>query len=169
MFFHQPRKRRAAWLALAVALGAGVALLHAFNPQPDPPKVFGMFGITAADMIRLNVTNVGGAVGVPPGPCRAQIGFVNASGALLKSSNVTIPDGGTATLTMTYFEASGALDALLPRVRANVRPVVQAVPPGPCFTAVSAEVADAASGRTNIYAMPQLWTPAPATAVTGAQ
>jgi hypothetical protein len=54
MFFRSTQiKRRTMWCsALAVVLGAGAVLLHAFNAQPDPPQVFGIFGITPVDVIR---------------------------------------------------------------------------------------------------------------------
>jgi hypothetical protein len=164
LFESTQNKRRTIWFsAVGVALGAGALLLHAFNPQPDPPKVFGIFGITPVDVIRLHVTNVAGAVGVTgalPPPCRVQMGFVNADGALLKSADVSIPDGHSASLTLSFSEAGGAADALAPRTRANVRPIVLYAPP--CFTAVSAEVADAIIGRTNIHATPESWPAAPA-------
>ena len=169
MFFNSTNRQRGTiWgSAIAAMLGAGAFLLHAFNPQPDPPKVFGIFGITPSETIRLNVTNVAGALGSFPPPCRAQIGFVNAEGALLKSADVTIPDGHTAAIALSFFEAQNAPDALAVRTRANVRPIVNLPPP--CFTAVSAEVVDSATGRTNIYANPQSWQAAPAATVGGPQ
>lgn len=167
MFFHSAQtKRRTTWFAaLAIMLGAGALLLHAFNPQPDPPKVFGILGITSADVLRLHVTNVGSAVGVPPGTCVAQIGFVNAAGQTIKTAEVKIADGHSASIALTFSEATGsdttgAFDAAT--LQASVRPVINVAPPDPCFTAVSTEIADAATGRTRVYAMPQLWSPAAA-------
>jgi hypothetical protein len=158
-------KRRAIWFgSIAALMGAGALLLHAFNPQPDPPKVFGIFGITPADVIRLNVTNVASAVGVAGAlapPCRVRMGFVGADGTMLKSADVTIPDGHSATLALSFFEAGAAADLAAARSRASVRPVVNLFAP-PCFTAVSAEVADAIIGRTNVHATPESWAAAPA-------
>src|ERR1043166_1099339 len=114
MFFKSTTdKPRTIWFAaIAGMLGAGALRLHAFNPQPDPPKTFGVFGITLADTIRLNVTNVGGELGQFAPPCRARIGFVNADGTLLKSADVSIADGHTASIALNFFEASNATSAL---------------------------------------------------------
>ena len=146
--------------AVIVTLGAGALLLRAFNPQPDPPKVFGIFGITPVDVIRLHVTNVAGEVGIPPGPCRAQIGFVSGDGTVLKTANVTIADGHSASIDLRFFEAT-ALGAVAAPAHVNVRPVFNVFPPDPCFTAVSAEVADVNTARTNIDALPQLFASGP--------
>jgi hypothetical protein len=157
MFFKSTQKRRVAiWSATAtILLGTGALLLRAFNPQPDPPKVFGIFGIMPADVIRLNVTNVSGAAGATPNVCSAQIGFVNADGSMLKTADVTIADGQSESVALSYQEAIGAPSTVAPRTRAEVRPVITSVPPGPCFTALSAEVGDVITGRTRIYATPQ--------------
>jgi len=162
-------KRRTIWFGMTIILAGGALLLHAFNPQPDPPKVFGIFGITSADAIRLNVTNVAPDLGVLPPPCRARIGFVNAAGAVLKSADVSVASGHSVFLTLNFFEAAGASDTLLPRIRANVRPVISFVPPDPCFTTVSAEVVDAITGRTNLYAAAQPWISATAAIVSTPQ
>ena len=158
-------RRRTTWtLALVVTLGAGALLLHAFNPQPDPPKFFGLVGITASETIRLNVTNVGGTVGYPP-PCRVQIGFVNADGAPIKMANASLADGHSASIALSFTEGSAAADALFARARVSVRPVISFSPPDPCFTAVSGEVIDL-FGRTSLYLTPEVKMPAPSSALT---
>ena len=163
------RRRLVSVAGAALILAGGVAVLRAFNPQPDPPKVFGILGITAADVIRLNVTNVAPDLGLIPSPCRIRFGFVNAAGAVLKSADVSVASGHSVFLTLNFFEAAGASDTLLPRIRANVRPVISFVPPDPCFTTVSAEVVDAITGRTNIYAGAQPWISATAATVSRPQ
>ena len=170
MFFQSTQiRRRAIWFAaFPILLGTGAFLLHAFNPQPDPPRVFGIFGVTSADVLRLNVTNIGSAVGAPPDPCRAQIGFVNADGITLKTTNVTIADGHSASIALTFFEALTAPGAVA-LTQANVRPVINVFPPDPCFTAVSAEIADASTGRVRVYAMPHVWPAFPAVSTNGGQ
>jgi len=164
-------KRRAIWgTAITAMLGTGALLLHAFNPQPDPPRTFGIFGITPLDAIRLNVTNIAGELGLPPDPCRAQIGFVNANGVSLKTETVTLSNGESTSIALSFTEASrGALTTAAVALHASVRPVISFVPPGPCFAAVSAEVTDAITGRTNIYAIPESKMPAPAVATNTAQ
>jgi hypothetical protein len=154
--------------AVAVMLGAGALLLHAFNPQPDPPKVFGIFGITPVDVIRLHVTNVASEVGVPPGPCKARIGFVSGDGTVLKTADVTIADGHSVSIDLNYFEATASGVAASP-VHVNVRPVFNILPPGLCFTPVSAEVADVNTARTNVYVLPQLFPPGPPTVPVNGQ
>ena len=52
--------------ALLVVLVTG-RIVKAFNPQPDPPALFGMIGITPVDTMQLNIVNVE-LSGVPPGP-----------------------------------------------------------------------------------------------------
>ena len=169
MFAQSTKIRRAViWSgALAMTFGIGAVLLHAFNPQPDPPKVFGIFGITPQDVIRLHVTNVISEVGLPPGPCSARIGFVSGDGTVLKASNVTIAPGRSASIDLSFPEAAALAAAA--SLHVNVRPVFNVLPPDPCFTAVSAEVADVATGRTNIYALPQLTPAAAATVSTNGQ
>ena len=90
------RRRLVSVAGAALILAGGVAVLRAFNPQPDPPKVFGILGITAADVIRLNVTNVAPDLGLIPPPCRIRFGFVNAAGAVLKSADVSVASGHSA-------------------------------------------------------------------------
>jgi hypothetical protein len=91
-------------------------VLRAFNPQPDPPKVFGILGITAADVIRLNVTNVAPDLGLIPSPCRIRFGFVNAAGAVLKSADVSVASGHPC-FHAELFRSSGRVGYLLPRLQ----------------------------------------------------
>lgn len=156
-------RRRLIWLATVLSsLGVGALLLHAFNPQPDPPGVYGLVGITPFESIRINVTNVASSVGVPPGPCRLQVGFVNADGVLLKSAQGVLADGHSVSLAMNFSEASAsATDTLaLARTRVSVRPVFKFLPPDPCYTGASAELVDTASGRTSLYMTPERKLPA---------
>jgi len=164
------RSRHIKWTAGATALlGLGALALHAFTPQPDPPKVFAVFGITPSDNLRVNVANVGSSVGAPPDPCRAALSFVDADGNVLKSNTVSIADGHTAAFAISFAEASSPTATAVARTRVSIRPAINFAPPDPCFTAVSAEVTDAIAGRTNIYATPQLWAAAPAASVNPAQ
>ena len=43
--------------ALLVVLVTG-GIVKAFNPQPDPPALFGMVGITPGETMQLNIVNV---------------------------------------------------------------------------------------------------------------
>ena len=151
-------RRPAAWVLAGLGvLGAGALLLQAFNPQPDTPKVFGLVGLTPFDGIRLNVTNVGGALGLLAPPCRIQFGFADADGAPIRMADATISDGHSASIALTFAEASaGTPTSVASRTRVSVRPVVKLTPPDPCFTAVSGEVTDAFTGRTNLYMTPEV-------------
>ncbi len=63
--------------AAYVTIGlATVAALRAFNPQPDPPKVFGMVGITLGETGRLNVVVPGTSTpgSTAPPACRVVAG-----------------------------------------------------------------------------------------------
>src|SRR6267378_23252 len=64
-------------------LVVGGKVVKAFNPQPDPPGVWGMFGVTPPETARLNVVNIG-IPGMPPDPCSVQLRFFTANGRVLK-------------------------------------------------------------------------------------
>jgi hypothetical protein len=123
-------------------------------PQTDPVKAYSTIGLGAGETLRLDVVNVGGTNGFPPGPCNVQMGFVNAAGTLLKTSNATVADGQAAFLTLTFAEGSMSTTAADSRTRVNIRPVLSTLPPGPCRSVSSAEVFDALLGRTILYAVP---------------
>jgi hypothetical protein len=147
-------KRKA--MRISICLGALCAAAFAQNtiPQTDPVKAYSTIGLALGETLRLDVVNVGGTNGFPPGPCNVQMGFVNAAGVLLKHSNATVPAGEAAFLTLTFAEASALTTAADSRTRVNIQPALGTLPPGPCRTVSSAEVFDAILGRTHLYAVP---------------
>ena len=83
----------------SAAVGVGVAHLKAFNPQPDPPR-FGMVGIAEGQTARLNLVNLlsPGAATIPPGPCRAELQFLDGDGNVVASRLVRLEAGHAAFL-----------------------------------------------------------------------
>src|SRR5689334_22232127 len=114
-------RRTYAYLA-AVAVTTTVAV-RAFNPQPDPPKVFGMLGMTMAETARLNVVV---PITATPG-CRVAFGFLNADGTVVKQEVKAIAAGHGASLELTGAEAFLPPGPIRP-LRADIRPVVELAP-----------------------------------------
>ncbi|MBM3219172.1 MAG: hypothetical protein FJZ38_10930 [Candidatus Rokubacteria bacterium] len=130
-------------VSLLVLIGAGSA--QAFNPQPDPPG-FGMFGITEVQRAHPHVAlpavqKMRG--GLPPGPCRVEMRFVDEAGMMVATEIHTIMPGQTTTMIFTpdrtpppLPDGQGTTLALVPAVRHQLRGVVtpldRALPPGPC-------------------------------------
>src|SRR4051794_5963281 len=97
-------------LTLAFVLTLGVAPFKTvragdFNPQPDPPGIFGMFGLVAGQTARLNVA----AVDIEqrrlppdpytPGPWRVELSFYNGDGTLLAQRFDTLELGKAVELS----------------------------------------------------------------------
>jgi hypothetical protein len=153
------RSRRVAALGVvAVLLGVGALSRQAgaFNPQPDPPG-YGMVGIADGQTARLNLVNLRtpDATGLPPGPCRARLQFVDADGNELASRGVA-PEAGHATFLdfAARFVPVNTVDAAAP-LRAEIRAVVltdNGIPPGPCR--VTLEIFDNATGRSQVVLIP---------------
>jgi hypothetical protein len=136
-----------AGVAIAL-LVLGGKVLKAFNPQPDPPCVWGMFGITPSETARLNVVNIR-LPGIPPGPCSVQLNFFNDSGKLLKQRAVVLNPGQAAFLDIAGVEAGGAF-------RNEMHPYVLLATGSPvgCNAVSTLELFDTASGKTSILAHP---------------
>jgi len=134
-------------VALLVVLASG-RIVKAFNPQPDPPALFGMVGITPGETLQLNIVNVE-LSGIPPGPCRVNLRFVNSSGIILKQQVVTVKPTQAASLSLTGAEAGGAF-------RNEVHPVLQltSADTTSCSAIGSVEVFNTNSGQTSILAHP---------------
>ena len=134
-----------------------------FNPQPDPPMLFGPLGLVAGQTIRLNAVNVldPGTAGVPPDPCRVTLSLVGEDGSVLARSTETLQPGAATFLDFVVpaqpADPNGA--AAVAASRTAVRAVVavesvgaRVVPPDPCRATL--EVFDAATGRTTALASP---------------
>jgi hypothetical protein len=144
--------------SVILLLAAGARILKGFNPQPDPPGVWGMIGITPSDTLRLNIVNMEFS-GLPPGPCNVTLKFLNGSGIVLKQQTISVKPTQAALLDLTGLEAGGAF-------RTEVHPVL-AVPsnePTGCSAVGSVEVFNTNSGETSLYAHPMFITLPPAAA-----
>ena len=157
----QSTKRAANRVSLCLVALCAAALAQNALAQTDPFKAYSSIGLATGETMRLDVVNVGGTNGFPPDPCNVQIGFVNAAGVQLKVSNGTVQDGHAAFITLTFAEATAS--TATPPTRVNIRPALltSAVPPDTCRMVSSAEVFDAAQGRTHLYAVPAECPPGP--------
>lgn len=148
-------------IALVVLLAAGAAAggarsrkAWAFNPQPEPPGRWGMFGIVEGQTARVSVVNTSDDPhGYPPGPCRVGLAFVDADGAVLKETRLTLRPGQATALEFIWFERSGASGRQDLRARIDIADLVdpgdrgpRLFTPGPCVPSV--EVFETATGRT---------------------
>ena len=138
-------------------------VIAGFNPQPDPPKVFGSMGLVAGQTIRLSAVNVldPGTTALPPDPCRVTLLLIGPEGDVLARSTKVLEPGAATFVDLAVappVDANGA--ALDPTARAQVRAVVEveslgrrALPPDPCRATL--EVFDTATGRTTALASPR--------------
>lgn len=140
--------RMAAGATVILLLVAGGRIMKAFNPQPDPPGVWGMIGITPSDTMRLNVVNMELA-GAPPDPCKVSLRFLDSSGTILKQQTLTIKPTQAASLDLTGLEAGAGF-------RTEVHPVliVPSNEPVGCSAVGSAEVFNTNSGETSLLVQP---------------
>lgn len=137
---------------LGVVLALGMIAAPALA-QTDPPKTYSTIAITTGETLRLDVANITGENGFPPGPCSVRMGFVNAAGVVIKSTSTIIPAGQAAFLALTFNEAAPSTTAVDSRTRLAIRPVLTTLPPDPCRSVSTAEVFDASLGRTHLYAV----------------
>lgn len=159
---------RLALVALLAAAAASTSSprVRAFNPQPEPPGRWGLFGIVADQTARVSVVNTSGDPGgYPPGPCRVALAFVDVGGQVLEETRTVLAPGQAASLDYAFApppegdrgEAGASADRVGRQdLRARIEIVnfapppdgdrPQVVPPGPCVPSV--EVFETASGRT---------------------
>ncbi|HTQ53415.1 MAG TPA: hypothetical protein VMI94_03080 [Bryobacteraceae bacterium] len=144
--------------AVILVLAGGTRMLKGINPQPDPPGVWGMMGVTASDTIRINVVNMQFA-GLTPASCNVTMKFLDDTGKVLKQSTVTIKT--TQAVSLDYTPGGGA------GFRTEVHPAVSvpSTEPVGCSAIGSAEVFNTISGETVAFAHP-IYIPLPQT-VTG--
>jgi hypothetical protein len=137
------------------------------NPKlvapPDPGRQFGMLGITFGQTARVSVTNLAPATstdpnGLPPGPCTAEITFLDSQGnALLPAVRTDVAPGQTVFADLNRNTLPGTGEFRL-QSRATISfhpPPDPDVPPGPCAGMLAAEeVINNLTGRTTVS-----WTP----------
>jgi hypothetical protein len=133
------------------------------EPPPDPDRKFGMLGITFGQTARVSVTNLASPTstdpnGVPPGPCRAEITFLDSQGnALLPAVRTDIAPGQTVFADLSRNTLNGAAEFRV-QSRATISffpPGPPIIPPGPCAGMLSGEeVINNLTGRTTVSWMP---------------
>jgi hypothetical protein len=138
-----------------VALTTGV-LVHAFNPQPDPPgHYFGMVGISEGQHVSVHVANrkmavdsflEGAAVDAfrPADTCQADIRLFDARGRTMARRMGVIAPGASLSLNFTA-DPPGESDPPTectsdPPSEIGVGDPPGVLPPGPCRTLVRAAV-----------------------------
>jgi len=134
-------------------LSSSVAM--AFNPQPDPPKAFGMIGVLPTETLRFNVVNVGRAErALPPDVCKIRLAFEDGQGNVISSSFVTIGPGQADFVDFTQVLSIPvpqlAQDRASSTARTELHPVLTA-PPEPdssCRPVATVEIIDNDTGRT---------------------
>jgi hypothetical protein len=168
---HPFRYRPAAFAVPVLALATAVAV-RGFNPQPDPPAIFGLVGITLSETARISaVVRGGGAVLPAPAGCRVAFSYLAADGRVLKQETKTILAGHAAYLDLTGVEAlpPGPI-----AIRTGIRPVVEVAAAQSsadvCHAVAGLEMYDNATGRTNLLVVqpPPVGDRTAATASTGA-
>jgi hypothetical protein len=128
-----------------------------FNPQPDPPKVFGQLGIVAGQTIRLNAVNVldPATTAFPPDPCRVTLVLFGADGAILAHSSEVLQPGAA---TFLDFSLPVIVNSIRTEVRADVTVEnlvsTRLLPPDPCRATL--ELFDNTSGQTTAIQSPQV-------------
>ena len=105
---HASNAKRAKWSALLlgsiVFTAWAVIQVRAETTAIKPDIGFGMVGIAHAQTARLNLVNIlqpDGNAGLPPGPCRARLMFLDSEGAVLKMSDVSLAPGHAGFLDVT--------------------------------------------------------------------
>ena len=133
-----------------------------FNPQPDPPKIFGQLGLVAGQTIRLNAANVldPGTTLLPPDPCRVTLVFFGADGNILAHSTQVLQPGAA---TFLDFSLPVTINSVRTEIRADVTVEslatstttlgISLFPPDPCRATL--EVFDSDTGRTTALQSPQ--------------
>jgi hypothetical protein len=131
----------------------GASLLRELEESAHPVALeFGFVTLARGQTARLNLVNRG-LPGLPPDPCRAELAFVDASGAKLNQTEISVAphEGTTFELSADKLGANGV---------SSLRPVISAIgngalPPDPCRVA-SLEVIDDATGTVSAREEPAL-------------
>jgi hypothetical protein len=143
-----------ALLAAAAAASTSSRPARAFNPQPEPPGRWGMFGIVEGQTARVSVVNTSADPrGFPPSSCRVSLAFVDSEGIVLKEARLTLRPGQATALEFIWFERSGASGRQDLRARIDIADLVdpgdrgpRSFELGPCVPTV--EVLETATGHT---------------------
>jgi hypothetical protein len=151
-------------LALA-AVSTPTLRVRAFNPQPEPPGRWGLFGLVADQTARVSVVNTSADPrGQAPGSCRVSLAFVDSEGVVLKETRLMLRPGQATSLDYGFIapadpDRGDAIGATAGRVRQDLRARIEIgnvvdpgdreprfLPLGPCVPTV--EVFETATGKT---------------------
>ena len=140
------------------------AVAQIAQPPPDPEDInFPTVGISLGQTVRLNLVNLGPATPgtVPPGPCRAQLGFLDSAGNLLAPmSQLSLVPGQAAFVDLNRDTLGFPTTVTNLRVQSRatisfVAPPDPEIPPGPCHNMrASLEIIDNFTGRTTLLSAP---------------
>jgi len=145
----------------AVLAFAGGATAQSTQPMlPVAIHTSGMVGLAAGQTARLNVLNPGALAPAISVICAAQLSFLNAEGAVLKTTSVTVPPGQSVP-----FSLDRDVDLVVSDLRVEVRAVI-AYTSNTCALLPTLEVFDDSTGRTQFVdtrfvAIPLLLTATP--------
>ena len=142
-------RRKWTTAAVVATLTAGASLAGAFNPQPDPPKGFGMIGMVEGQTLRLNAVNI--AVGNPDereGRCLVSLGFADLAGqALGEVADFELRPGEGVFADLSARDIPSPDDA----GRTQVRPVARTVGNPNCLPVVTVELFGPEGAQTEVY------------------
>jgi hypothetical protein len=114
------------------------------SPPPDSPA-FGMVTVGDDQLIRFSVACFDHAIGgIPPGPCRGEVMFHDASGEVLREAHYDVEPGQAAFLT--FAPPAGGSPFL------GINPCILPAPGGRAVPAI--EVFDRATGEVTLLVEP---------------
>jgi hypothetical protein len=141
------------------------------QPPPEPEKInFPTVGISLGQTARLHLVNLGlaGPGTIPPGPCRAQMGFLDSAGNLLAPmSQLSLAPGQAGFVDLNRDALTGFTGFANLRVQSRatisfVAPPDPDIPPGPCDNMhANLEVIDNLTARTSVLVDNPRLTPPP--------
>ena len=149
------------WLCAAVVAASTLPMqafsnartVAAFNPQPDPPG-FGLVHIFPGSGIRINGVCFDHPVGklFPPGPCRGELMFHDATGNVVKRAAYDLKPGETTSLEWITAPTTDVIADVLSLI--GVVPCVLPAPGSIGLLVPAVEVYIPQSGRTAHFIHP---------------
>lgn len=145
--------RRIALGNVAVAFGAVLLLTSrgwAFNPQPEPP---GMFGVVSSQSISVNIVNVGGKRNET---CDVKLQVLDSAGAVVEELQVRDLQAARAATLVVDAGRFGLSPGQRKQVRAVVVPLISPTLGRSCNSLMlpTVEVFDTATGESGLILSP---------------
>lgn len=130
--------------------------IYEWNPQPDPPKTFGIVGIAAGQTARLTASNTASPGELAP-PCRVAMALLDADGNVVAQKSETLEAGQSTLLDVSSNTLPPPADVAPGPAQLRGVVVVESAKPGeippPCRA--SLEVFDEVTGATTALLSPQ--------------